>query len=85
VCGYRTCVLRKLHPHGGSVPRKLAGESLCGSAETIPFRYRVTMMAGTSRILSDGGPVLGDETGSHCAVKGEIDASEPPSEARVPR
>src|SRR2546426_5614413 len=40
----KLCVLRKLHPQGGSVTRNVSGESLCGSAETIPGRYRVTMM-----------------------------------------
>src|SRR3989454_6682822 len=32
----KLCVLRKLHPQGGSVTRNVSGESLCGSAETIP-------------------------------------------------
>ncbi len=63
-------VLRKLHPHGGGVPRKVAGESLCGGAETIPGRYRVTMMGRLSRaslkegwIRDETGPLLRCERG----------------------
>ena len=68
-------VSRKLHPQGGSVARKVSGESLCGSAETIPVPVpcdddgmfsRASRMEGWTR----------DETGSHCAVKGDVDACE---------
>ena len=71
----KLCVLRKLHPQGGSAARKVSGESLCGSAETIPVPVpcdddgmfsRASRMEGWTR----------DETGSHCAVKGDVDARE---------
>src|SRR5438132_11400419 len=71
----KLCVLRKLHPQGGSATRNVSGESLCGSAETIPVPVpcdddgmfsRASRMEGWTR----------DETGSHCAVKGDVDAYE---------
>jgi len=57
---------------------------LCGCAETIPGRYRVTMM-GRSPGRPGWRAGTWDETGIYYAVKGEIDASEHPPEARVPR
>ncbi len=71
----KLCVLRKLHPQGGSATRNVSGESLCGSAETIPVPVpcdddgmfsRASRMEGWTR----------DETGSHYAVKGDVDAYE---------
>jgi len=71
----KLCVLRKLHPQGGSVTRNVSGESLCGSAETIPVPVpcdddgmfsRESRMEGWTR----------DETGSRYAVKGDVDAYE---------
>ena len=68
-------VSRKLHPQGGSVTRNVSGESLCGSADTIPVPvpcdddgmfFRASRMEGRTR----------DETGPHCAVKGDVDAYE---------
>ena len=68
-------VSRKLHPQGGSVARNVPGESLCGSAETIPVPVpcdddgmfsRASRMEGWTR----------DETGSRYAVKGDVDACE---------
>ena len=68
--------LRKLHPHGGGAPRKVAGESLCRGAETIPGLVP----------CDDDGTVLSRRPGwragigmkraSCCAVKGDVDACE---------
>ena len=75
MCSYGTKVSRKLHPHGGGAPRKVAGESLCRGAETIPVLVpcdddgmfsRASLMEGRTR----------DETGPYCAVKGDVDAYE---------
>src|SRR6266705_2201252 len=77
-------VSRKLHPQGGSVPRNVSGESLCGSAETIPVPVPCDDDGMFSRAsLTEGW--TRDETGSCCAVKGDVDACDPPPEARVPR
>ena len=78
-------VLRKLHPHGGRIAGKLPGESLVrerrNDTRPVPCDDDGTTLPGSS--LMEGW--LRDETGSRYAVKGEIDASEHPPEARVPR
>ena len=56
-----------------SVPRNVAGESLCGSAETRPGLVPCDEDGTTSRtFLMEGWKR--DETGSHYAVKGDVDA-----------
>src|SRR2546430_7986271 len=63
----------KLHPQGGSVTRNVSGESLCGSAETIPVPVPCDddgMFSRASRM--EGG--RRDERGSNCAGKGVVEA-----------
>ena len=79
-------VLRKLHPHGGDrCDRKRCQVRACAGAQKRDLaRSRMTMTCPLPGSV-DGWLGVEDETGPCNGVKGAVDASDPPLEARVPR